>query len=94
MKLKCMRHCKRVHVLDGAKVVHREDGVRCTSHWLTIGGHEVTPETVRESYVTSAQLGQHLLRPITAEERLIAEVFATGTPTGDAVRASEVRTNG
>lgn len=53
-KLKCNKHGRRVHVLKGPKVLHREDGTHCESSSLSIGFIvHVRPEMVFNSVMCS-----------------------------------------
>lgn len=49
MKLKCVKHAKRVVVIgvyDKATTIHRDTGTKCDSEVLTIGGRNLTPRDV------------------------------------------------
>lgn len=46
MKLKCEKHMRRVMVLTGFKVIHRNDGSHCSTKEVEIGDMLITAEDV------------------------------------------------
>lgn len=54
MKLKCVLHDRRVHVLDEGKVVHREDGSHCRLDLV---------EESAGSYLPHVRIGQEIVSP-------------------------------
>lgn len=62
MKLKCVNHKRRVHVLNEGKVVHREDGTRCQMLAVDFAGTSATGQAWYDSIV---EIGGHMMDPRT-----------------------------
>ena len=60
MKLKCLKHDRRVHVLSEGKTVHREDGTRCS---LTYGPFAELTEQWQAVHTPSVRIGDDVEEP-------------------------------